>query len=247
MVQAKIKLRLILISAIVAVLAAQPATAASWSQYYKGNTGTNLLGSAVLTPDGADIYGITKSGGAVTITAPATNTGSNLRKVFWPAGTPSYTNTQSCATWTSQSAESAQEGLAFRITNTGGTTRAVTVTKNVIYGIHWVFNVHTWDSASSQPFTQIAQFDMVDLMIQNGAMRPFPWRTCARVVGNTLTFKIWFPSQQAEPSWTDPVHTRSTNAIPAGYLSAGKSGWYIGHIPPAGSVKYNDLGLWRYQ
>ena len=221
----------------------QPASAAGWLPIYNGNTGTNTLQSRVLTPDGQDVYTITKSGGTVTMKAPATNTGSNLRKAFWPNGSPTLANSRVCATWTSQSAESSQEGLAMRIVTTPTSTRAVTVTKNVIYGIYWVFNVHVWDSSSAQPFTQIAQFDMVDVMTQNGAMRPFPWRTCTQLVGQTLTFKIWFPSQQAEPAWNDPVYTR-TATVPADYSAPGKSGWYVGHIPPAGTVKYNNIGIW---
>jgi hypothetical protein len=179
------------------------------------------------------------------MTAPASNhAASNLREVLWPAGLAARAGEQSCATWASQSDDRAQEGIALRITDVNGDVRALTVTKNVIYGVWWDFNVHTWDSASAQPFTQIAQFDYSAVVITRGSTEtPFPWRACARVAGSVLTFKLWVPALEAEPSWSDPVFAR-TAAVPAGYLNAGQAGWYIGHIPAGGIVTYARLGLW---
>ncbi|HUS26273.1 MAG TPA: hypothetical protein VMY99_02920 [Nevskiaceae bacterium] len=236
----------LVIGILLPVLLAQPAAALSWVQTYNGNTGTNTLLSRVLTPDQGDYYTLAKSKGVATMQAPATNVGGNYREVFWPANTPRVANSQVCATWTSESASSIQEGLAVRIVDGPTSTRAITVTKNVIYGIYWVFNVHTWDSSLAQPFTQVAQFDMANVVIKNGAFAPFPWRACAQITGQTLQFKIWLPNQEAEPAWNDAVHT-GTATIPADYSAAGRTGWYVGHIPPGGKATYNNLGIWKQQ
>jgi hypothetical protein len=232
-------------TAVLTAVTASPAQAATWTQIYNGNTSSAPLTSRVLTPDGAAALSIAKAGGTVTMTAPVTShAASNLREVFWPAGAASQTDQETCATWASQSDDRAQEGLALRITDISGDVRALTVTKNVIYGVWWDFNVHTWDSQASQPFTQIAQFDYSAVVITGGsAETPFPWRACARATGATLTFKLWVPALEAEPSWSDPAYVHSTT-IPSGYLNAGQAGWYIGHVPAGGAVTYTRLGLW---
>ena len=71
---------------------------------------------------------------------------------------------------------------------------------------------------------------------------PFPWRICARASGAVLTFKVWLPLLEAEPSWSDPIHARETT-VPSDYLAPGTAGWYIGHIPAGGSAYYGDLGV----
>lgn len=229
---------------LLTALAAPAASAATWTQVWNGNTSTAPLISRVLTPDGADTSVITKAGGTVTMTAPiANNALSNLRKVFWPAGLAARTDEETCATWAAQSDDRVQEGLALRITSVNGDTRAITVTKNVIYGVWWDANVHVWDSQAAQPFTGVAQFDTSAITITGGTQEtPFPWRACARVQGATLTFKLWVPAQGPEPSWADPSHTWSTT-IPAGYLNAGQAGFYVGHIPAGGVLTYTRLGL----
>lgn len=149
-----------------------------------------------------------------------------------------------CATWTSQSASSIQEGLALHINATPSATTAITVTKNVIYGLYWVFNVHIWNSSSSSPFTQIAQFSFPNDFTYLGTMDPLPWRICAETVGTTFQFKVWRPNVESEPSWTDASHSGSVT-IPANYQAPGLSGWYIGHIPAGGgSASYTHMGIW---
>lgn len=233
-------------AAALAAVTAPAASATAWTQVYSGAASSAPLAVRVLTPDGADVFSIAKAGGTITMTAPVTNQGGNLREVFWPAGTPATATEQACATWAAQSDDRVQEGLALRITDADGDVRAITVTKNVIFGVWWDFNVHTWDSQAAQPFTQIAQFDYSTITITAGQETPFPWRACARVQGATLTFKLWVPALGPEPAWGDPAFTR-TATIPAGYLGAGQAGWYIGHIPAGGAAAYTRLGLWTGQ
>jgi FG-GAP-like repeat len=205
-------------------------------------TGPDLLAVRTLTFDGADVSAIYKTGDTIALSAPDINhQWSNLRKVFWPAAATASQDGQVCATWRDQSSEFVQEGVALRITTVGTETRAITVTKNVVYGAYWAFNVHTWNSASSEPFTGLGQYDMSAVVTNAGRYEPFPWRLCAKVTGAELSFKIWLPDREPEPDWTDPVHA-VTLTVPAGYIGSGYFGWYVGHIPAGQSAHYNDLG-----
>lgn len=206
----------------------------------------NRLTTRVLTPDGSDRFNVSLSSGVINMAAPATNTGVNLREVFWPTGQPSFRDGQVCASWKYQSTQSIQEGVALRIvTGLGSRTLALTVDKNVWAKAYWVLWVVGWDTASPEVFTGIANKNVSAVISPNGQYLPFPWRVCARVVGSTLTFKIWVPAREGEPSWTDPTHT-GTATVPAKYTVPGKFGWYIGHIPPGGRASYGNLRLWRF-
>jgi hypothetical protein len=228
-----------------AALMAPTASAATWtvlppSQY------------KVITPDGADLYDVQQSGTTYAMRAPGLgdyvyppNTGSNLREVYWPAGTGDTTSSQVCAKWYSQSSASTQEGLAFHVVNyADGHMTGITVTKNVIYGVYWVFNVHTWDTTGGNYAAPapIAQFDMGSVVTANGAFKAFPWSICGRLVNNQLQVKVWVPADGAEPAWTDTTHV-GTVAIPAAFQGPGKSGFYIGHLPPGGTALYTNAAI----
>lgn len=203
--------------------------------------GAATISSRVLTPDGADVYRSTGTGSSITVTAPTTNTGSNLRAVYWTPRT-AMADSRVTMTWTSQSDPSVQEGTAHHIVVNGNQVRAVTLTKNIIYGIDWVFNVHVWDSTKDPAFTQVAQFaDLTDVMFQSpGVLMPFPWRVTTEMFHNVLFFKIWFPAVMAEPAWSDGRYVRSA-VIPGEWLTDGQSGVYAGHIPAGGSVSYTGV------
>lgn len=219
--------------AATAVMSASPITVA-------GAAGPNALSRRVLSPDGLDSYRVVKSGASASMLAPSTNTGTNLRELFWTTSGPAVVNSVSCATWAMRSTNSLQEGLAVRIADGPASIRAITVTKNVIYGIHWVYNVHTWDTANATaPSTQVAQFDMGSLVTDStGAYLP-SLSGCVRVIGSRLDFKLW-PPTIVEPQWTNATYVRSTT-LPAGWDHAGSAGWYIGHMPAGGSAKYTNL------
>jgi hypothetical protein len=205
----------------------------------------NSLTIRTLTSDGSDVSSITMARGIISMSAPPTNKPlSSLRKVFWPTSESASRDGEVCASWLDQSDGIVQEGVALHIVDGRTSVRAVTVTKNVIYGVQWVFNVHTWDSTAAQPFTVIGQYDMSRVVTANNQYLPFPWRICARTAGTTLTFKVWVPSRQAEPSWSDPVHAVTTS-VPAGYVAPGRTGWYVGHLPAGGSAHYGTAA-WIY-
>jgi hypothetical protein len=238
--------------ALAAVGAAVAAAAASGSAHAVPSARSvsaatsSSLAVRVLTPDGADRYDIGQYNGTISMSAPTSNKGGNLREVFWPAGQASYKDSQVCATWKDQSSPYVQQGVALRIVAGSTSTRALTVTKNIWGGAFWVFNVHTWDSSLAQPFTAIGQFSLDKVVWDTSTQkaRPLPWRICAKVVGASLTFKVWLPDLEAEPRWTDATHA-ATTTVPSGYLGAGKTGWYVGHIPAGGSAHYNRLGIWQ--
>jgi putative cell wall-binding protein len=201
------------------------------------------LTTRVLTSDGADTADISLADGVVTMSAPLTNNSlSNLRTIFWPTGEASAVDEQVCATWLDQSGI-VQQGVALRIIDGPNSIRALTVTKNVVYGVEWVFNVHTWDTTRPEPFTGIGQYDMGQVVMADNQYLPFPWRICARAIGAELTFKVWLPDREAEPSWSDPIHAR-TMTVPNDFLAPGETGWYIGHISAGGSAHYGSLGTW---
>ena len=105
--------------------------------------------------------------------------------------------------------------------------------------------MHTWDTDLSAAFTAIGQYDLGQVVTAGGQYLAFPWRICARALGDQLTFKVWVPNRELEPEWNDAVHARTTT-LPTGYLAPGNTGWYIGHIPAGGSAHYGDLATWTW-
>lgn len=227
-----------------AVIFAQSGDAKNWTRTYVGDRATPFTGK-VLTSQFHDSYRLSSSSGGITATAPQSNRGGNLREVFWPRQSKLVTDSRVCATWTKETSRLEQEGVAFRVVTVPRRTRAITVTKNVFFGVTWVFNVLIWDTASSQPYRGIAQFDMEHILVRHGSVRPFPWRVCSQVVGRTLKFKLWFPNREGEPAWDDPKHARKTT-VPAGYRAPGRSGWYVAHIRPGGLIRYTRSGIWSH-
>ncbi|WP_151082696.1 hypothetical protein [Nocardioides cynanchi] len=215
-----------------------------WIPGYDGATSTRSLRTAYLTRDGSDAFIVVKDGPVLTAAAPETNTGGNTRAVVWPSRSVVARDAQTCATWSSESDDFIQEGLALRIRHHDGVTTAITVTKNIYYGAHWMFNVHAWDSSSASPFTQLGQWDLSPVILDHGGQyQPMPWRVCFRAVGSTVGMKIWWPAQMSEPSWSDPDYAR-TMTIPAEYTWRGHAGWYVGHLRPGLGTSYDGLRTW---
>lgn len=193
------------------------------------------MGSRTLTADGSDRYVATAGGSTLVVSAPVSNVGSNLRRVYWPAGAPLQVEGRVCASWLRLSPMSAQPGVALHVTG----DRAVTVTRGTWGGIYWVVNVHVWLGES---FTQVAQFDLAKLVLVDGVYRRLPWRVCARSSsGGRLDVKVWFPPEP-EPGWTSG-RVWST-VLPAAWVVPGVLGWYAGHVPAGGEVALSSLGVW---
>jgi hypothetical protein len=229
---------------LAAVDVASASVSSPWIPTYDGDTSPRSLRTAYLTRDAGDSFTVTKDGPVLTAAAPPTNTGGNTREVVWPSRSLRSRDAQTCATWLGETNDFVQEGLALRIRHHDGVTTAITLTKNIYYGAHWVFNVHGWDSSSPSPFTQLGQWDLSPVILDGGGQyQPMPWRVCFRAVGSTVGMKIWWPAQMSEPSWSDPAYTR-TMVIPSEYTRRGRAGWYVGHLQPGMSTTYDELGTW---
>jgi hypothetical protein len=202
------------------------------------------LGAGFITTEHDDDYGITlldpaEPAGPTVSAAPTTNEGGNTRGVFWPVDGPSVADQQSCVAWDEPDAFS-QQGIALRTSSEDGTTRAITVTKNIWYYASWVFNVHVMDSANpDQPFIGLLGVDLEDVLVRDDrTLAPLPWHLCARVVGDQVSFKVW-PADESEPEWMDGVHGGGVS-LPDGWDEPGVPGWYVGHLRPGVSTTYFD-------
>lgn len=197
----------------------------------------------ILTPDGPS-YHYRRHGDGLVIRARSSRGEPNRREVL--TDTRVRRNQTICATWATETNRNVQPGLAVRVTRTKGRVRAVTLTKNIVYGLNSVFNVASWDTARrGHPWRKVAQFDLADVVLRpDGKLRALPWRACVRVVGLKLALKIWLPRRSSEPSWSDPIASRHTR-LPRSLARAGRSGWYVGHLPNRGRLIYHDLEVRR--
>lgn len=202
--------------ALTSACAPPPEPPAGWHQRY-------------LTRDGADVTTITESShGRIDATAPATNVGGNSRTLFGRTDAPISTNQYSCAT-VAHSGGIVQEGVAVRMRADGDRHRGITVMKNIFGGVNSVYNVHLWDTTigGDLPARHIAGFAMED-SVGHGNSDSVPRRLCAKVEGQTLTFKVW-PAGNPEPEWNDPTASRSL-VLPSDWVFDGQPGLYIGHL-----------------
>ena len=204
-----------------------------------------MLLTSVITPVGRDRFSIVASGSAdATITSPMTNRDSNLREVFWEDGAPNVADAGACATWQSASTSLLQQGIALRASSGVGGTRSILVTKNVFLGGTWVFNIDVWDTATSG-LAVLKSVDLRDVFEPTGQLEPLPWRMCARARGDIVDFKVW-PTAQPEPPWGDPRFGGFTQ-LPPEWLTPGKAGWYIGHLPTGAFATYRDMTTFLVQ
>ena len=199
--------------------------------------------TTLLTPDGADGYTYASSTGQMQVAALDTNTSTNLRSAFWPADSPLVADAQSCATWASQSSASAQQGAALRIAAVNGSTRAITVTKNIVFGATWIFNVHTWDTAATPAFQPAGSISLKSELWPNDVEAPLPWHVCVRTVGTTLDLKAW-RADEPEPAWGETGHGGSVT-LPETAVYPGATGWYIGHLSAGAQAEFSDLRTWK--
>ncbi len=198
------------------------------------------LASGVITPDRDDTYALFAAGNAVTASAPGSNVSLNTRVAFWRRNARVSSTEQSCATWAGQSAAVNQEGAVLRVRElANGVRRGILVTKNVWLGANWIFNVHVWSTGWPEVYEQIAHFNLGPAFAPFGQLVPLPWRLCARVVGNVVSFVAW-PANQPQPPWVDATHGVSV-VLPEGWSAPGVAGWYIGHLRPGDSAALTNL------
>lgn len=177
---------------------------------------------------------------AMRVTGLATDTAGGTRHLFWRPTLPAFRDGQSCATWADERGIMVQFGAALRIRNDDGRIRAVTVTRNIIFGIKWAFNAHTWDTArSDNAFEQFGSVVLEDLRVGDVGHVPLPWRLCLKVQGTTVTFKVW-PLTEPDPGWGHPRRGGAFE-LPPGWVFEGKAGFYVGHLEEGGHALFTDL------
>ncbi len=203
--------------------------------------GIGPLDQVVLTPDGFDTYGAMAGGRSMGVATGVANTDGNLRTIYVPRLSAETADQQVCATWTAQRGEVVQEGVALRVRpDAGAPGQALTVTKSVWGGVPWYINVHLWTGGSQTWHLElIQQFDVQPALERAGGIAPLPWRLCARAEGSVVSVKVW-PADESEPSWDDPTYTYRT-LVPPSTDQPGKVGWYVGHLRPGDSLRYDDM------
>ena len=199
------------------------------------------LQRAVLTSGGGR-YVASYDGDRLVVAAPRHSSDPNRREVYYLPGTRSTRNQTSCATWSAQTSGMEQEGLAVRIREDGRRTRALTLTKNTIFDVHWVFNLLSWDTARrGDPWRAIGQYDMSAAVGRSvHHLYRLPWRACLRVTDRWIAFKVWPLGRVARPGWHDPTYSRRAR-LPQGWDVAGRPGWYVGHVSSGGRVVYSAM------
>jgi hypothetical protein len=198
--------------------------------------------TAVLVQDDAgSAYEATLGSDRLVVTGGRVD-GNNTRIALWPAGQPDSVDQLACATWRSETDKVNQQGIALRIRREPDRVRAITVTKNVSYGIISAFNIHLWDSTAAQPFDgpRGNQFWLTGLQSMS-----LPWRMCARVTGMVVQFAVWSLTERfsLEPDWTDPARSASLTLGPewSAWAGPGHAGWYAGHLYAGHEIVYDQL------
>lgn len=195
----------------------------------------------MLTPQGT-AYSYRFDGRRLAVRAARGTREPNRRELLVAGGTPSRRDQTSCATWSRKSNRFAQPGLAVRVQDRRGRVRAITLTQNIIFGYRDHLNVVTWDtSRRGDPWRMVAQFDLSDVFIKrDGRLRPLPWRACLRAEGRRVSFLAWPVGRVEPPSWNDPSAVHRAR-LPRGWAYRGRPGWYVGHVPPRGTMVYRNL------
>jgi hypothetical protein len=205
------------------------------------------LAGVILTPYGSDTLAVALEGDGLVVRAPAANQAGAIRIAAMPVASPDMSDQQSCATWQAGTGHYfRQEGAALRMRTVDGVTHGITITKGVWLEEFWIFNVHTWDTSvpttdTTSPATLIGSFDLKGAFGTGAALKPLPWRMCARVINDVVAFKVW-PLTVPEPSWTDATYGGAVR-LPAGAAQTGRPGWYSGHLQPASSVVYTSRSV----
>jgi hypothetical protein len=195
-----------------------------------------------LSPRHGQRFETSSTSTSFTVRAPATNTNTNIREVFWAPTSLRALDEQECVTYDSNSSY-IQEGLALRVAQHGKYLDLLTLTKNIwgttSNGGNWIFNVSWWvvEPTGRTNFARIGYVnESAEVGGQGGApLAAEPWNLCASVVGTTFSVLVW-PSSSTMPSWSSAQSVK----LPARWLYKGRLGLYAGHIHAKGSVTYTN-------
>lgn len=197
------------------------------------------VSAASVTPDGAGYSYLHRGPGTVVVSAPETS-GVNEREFFWEETSPEEPDATVCGTFSTGHGID-QQGIVLRLNDANGTIRAITVTRNVIFGDSRAFNFHLWNTSDAdQPFTLFGQTILPFLPY---APAVYPLNMCARTVTTTnqAQFVVWTPGQ-SQPPWGDP-NQGGEATIPVGSPSSGREGFFAGHVIGGTSMVLTNLRI----
>lgn len=197
---------------------------------FRSTQGTWWVGT--LTPDRSDRYDFVDRGTGLDVTAPASNSGGNLRLAAVKQGTVTSLDQQSCVTWHGPIVGTSQPGIILRARLGPDRTQAILVTNNVWAGGRPGINVHLADSDASPVFTHVGAVNMSAGLGTIEDLNALPWRFCARAIDSTVAIKAWsIAAHPVEPSWDDATYT-ATVELPPVAVYPGKPGVFVGHLVP---------------
>jgi len=197
----------------------------------------NGLVASLATGDGPQSYEFNEGpdGRSVSVHAPD-GTGRNLRMVWRASNVARTLNHQACDTWGTTNGPIAQQGVALRIAEAGGScVRALCVMKNIWNGGNWIFNAIGFSNGS---FEVLGTVDLAEAFDPGGIIPSLPWRMCARVQGTSLQWKVW-PTARAQPMWEDPKFG-TTITLPSVWVYPGRPGFYLGHLEMGDDAAFAD-------
>jgi len=209
--------------------------------------GSGDVAVRVISRERRDRYRITGDSSTLRVSAPSSNTGSNLRVVAVAADAPTSVDQEACTTWTGRGGIIAQPGIALRVHGSATKTQALTVADNIYYGARHIFNFYVADTTQGpkQHMAQIGSFIPSGFAPDVASVPDPPWRLCARVVGRRFEAKVWsIRAGQPEPAYGDPAFSGSVDLAP-GLVYAGRPGTYIGHLAPGQSTALVDGSIRR--
>jgi hypothetical protein len=173
-----------------------------------------------------------------TVVVASRTTNGNERQFFWTTDSPVVMNSTSCAEWVSGRGL-AQQGAVFRVTDTGGVVRGLTITRNIWARAFWVFDFHYWDTTTPGVFTM---FNHSNLAAYLRRAPTYPLWFCARVTGREMQFVVW-KAGTVRPAWGS-ISQGGSAVIPVAFGSApGITGWYVGHLPDGTSAVFSGLSI----
>lgn len=196
---------------------------------------------ATITPEGTDRYDLEVDGSALTVSAPWSNDGVDLRVALVDPTRPVSAVQHACVTWNGPLDSIAQPGLVLRYSHIGDRVYTVMVTQNIWSSARQTINVHVYDSSAPEPLSIVEHFDVSGSIGEVPNTAALPWRFCARVnAWGQVAVKVWSITDGTEPDWGDPSRT-STVDLPAGAPLVGLAGAYMGHLERGETTELSDL------
>jgi len=195
---------------------------------------------SVATSDGALTYEFVPSqGGGRVLVESLPGTGSNLRMVWTVPDARASRDHQVCDTWGETDGPITQQGVSLRIdAKDGKVMRAISVMKNIWGGGIWIFNVIGFTDGS---FVDLASVDLSAAFDPGGIVPSLPWRMCARVLRDSLSWKVW-PVAGPEPAWGDSTFG-ATITLPSEWIYSGQPGFYVGHLESGDYACFSDESM----